>query len=218
LDICYFLERRLTFIAQYYKSAAPPFHKRKKRIEAGVEPFVPQYSEDGEPPYLEEWLEADESLQVLGETCLSMLSASLHLYFKAWVHQFGVPVAESLKSTFNNRGWFNGYKVYFESNFQIYFHESGCNLKLLEELVLARNRVQHPTSITSCSTTYTKDDLKKLQSPFFATDLEVELMNSADEGERSWLIPPKITVTEEKLQAVLTEVQRFAKWLEAVGH
>lgn len=218
MDIRYFLERRLAFIEQYYRSAAAPFLERKRLIEAGEEPFVPPYSEDGEPPYLEEWLEADESLQILGQTCISMLSASFHLYFTTWEHHLGVPVAESLKSIFKKRGWLNGYKAYFAKNFQVKFEDSGCNLQLLEELVLARNRVQHPESITSRSTSYSNDDLKKLPSPFFVSEWEVELMTGADEGEQSWLVPPTITVTEEKLQAALAEVRRFSEWLEVTEH
>ena len=218
MDIRYFLERRLTFIEQYYKTAASPFLERKRMIEAGEDPFVPPYSEDGEPPYLEEWLEADESVQILGQTCVSMLSASFHLYFTTWEHHLGKPVSEPLKSIFKKRGWFHGYKAYFATNFQVNFENSGCSLQLLEELVLARNRVQHPDSITSRRTSYSTDDLKKLPSPFFVSEREVELMVGADDGERSWLVPPTITVTEEKLQAALAEVRRFSEWLEITDH
>lgn len=41
---------------------------------------MPPYGEDGEPPFLNEWIEADESLLVLGYACISMLAASFHLY------------------------------------------------------------------------------------------------------------------------------------------
>jgi hypothetical protein len=218
MDVRYFLERRLAFIDHYYRTAASPFLERKRLIEAGESPFVPPYSEDGEPPFLEEWLEADESLQILGQTCLSMLSASFHLYFTTWERRLGIPVAESLKSTFKKRGWFNGYKAYFMQNFQVNFEDSSCNLHLLEELVLARNRVQHPESISSRSTSYSADDLKKLPSPFFVGEREFDLLLSADESERNWLVPPTISVTEAKLQAALAEVRRFSDWLEVTDH
>lgn len=218
MDIRYFLERRLAFIEQYYTAAATPFLERKRKIEAGEEPFVPPYSEDAEPPHLEEWLEADESLQILGQTCISMLSASFHLYFTTWQHHLGVPVAPSLKPVFKKRGWFNGYKSYLSANFGVEFGNSGCNLQLLEELVLARNRVQHPESISSRSTNYSDDDLKKLPSPFFVSEREVELMVGAEDGERRWLVPPTINVTEEKLRAAIAEVRRFSEWLEVTEH
>jgi hypothetical protein len=218
VDIRYFLERRLAFIEQYYAAAAAPFIERKQKIKLGEEPFVPPYSEDGEPPYLDEWIEADESLQILGQTCISMLSASFHLYFTTWQRHLGVPVAPALRPVFKKRGWLNGYKSYFLTNFKIDFEKSGCNLQLLEELVLARNRVQHPESITSRSTSYSDDDLQKLPRPFFVSEREVELMVDADDGERRWLIPPTVTVTDEKLQAAITEVRNFCEWLEVTEH
>lgn len=55
----------------------------KIAIEEARPPFDrPPYSEDGEPPHLEEWLDADAALEMLGMACLSMLSDTLKLYFK----------------------------------------------------------------------------------------------------------------------------------------
>lgn len=214
MDIQYFLDRRLAFIEQLYVNSAAPFIERKRRIEAQEDPFVPPYSEDSEPAFLAEWLEADESLQVLGRSCISMLSASFHLYFETWKHQLGIPIDDSLKSTFHKRGWLNGYKTYFSRRFNIKFEDSPCNLAMLEELVLARNRVQHPDSITSHSSRYSDDDLKKLSCPFFVDARESELFADAEEGERTWLMPPTIHMTSEKLFAALSEVRHFAEWLE----
>lgn len=73
MDVQYFLSRRIDFIRQYYATASAPYVERKRKIEAEEEPFVPPYSEDGEPAFLKEWLEADESLHVLGYSCISML-------------------------------------------------------------------------------------------------------------------------------------------------
>lgn len=79
MDIRYFLEQRLAFIKQLYLNGVSPFEDRQRKIENEEEPFIPPYSEDEEPAYLNEWLEADSSLQVLGSACLSMIAASLHL-------------------------------------------------------------------------------------------------------------------------------------------
>ena len=217
MNVRYFLGERLAFIEQLYCKGAAPFIERKRKIEAEEEPFVPPYSEDPEPAFLSEWLEAEESLQVIGRTCISMLSASFHLYFKTWERQLGRPVDDSYKSAFK-RGWFNGYKAYFQGQFNIIFENSPCNLNLLEELALARNRVQHPESITDQSSHYSADDLKKLPSPFFIDDRDRELLAEMEEGERSWLMPPRIHVTQEKLKAAISEIGRFAEWLEQTDH
>lgn len=213
MDVRYFLNQRLSFVTQLYANSTEPFVERMRMIEAEEEPYVPPYSEDGEPEFQTEWLEAEESLQVLGHACVSMLSASFHLYLKAWERQLRVPVGDKYKFDFK-RGWFNGYKAYFLGEFGVAFEDSHCHLGLLEELVLARNRVQHPESITSHSTHYSEDDLKKLKSPFFIDNRDYELFNEEEEGERGWLMAPAIHVTPEKFQAAASEVARFAEWLE----
>ncbi len=94
MDVHYFLIKRLKFVCQFYVTSSMPYLERKRKIEAEEEPFVPPYSEDGEPAFLAEWLEADESLHILAYSCISMLAAALHLYFKAWVKESGVPTDE----------------------------------------------------------------------------------------------------------------------------
>jgi hypothetical protein len=217
MDVRFFLVRRLAFIEQLYTNSAAPFIERKRKIEVEEEPFVPPYSEDGgEPAFLSEWLDADESLKVLGCSCISMLAGAFHLYFKTWERQIGIPVDASLKPTFKKAGWFNGYKAYFARNLSISFEDSSCDLALLEELVLARNRAQHPDSLASHSSHYSDDDLKKIRRPFFVDDRERELLIDAEEVEPNWLLPPTIHITPERMLAALSEVARFANWLERV--
>jgi len=85
MDILYFLKERTRFIRYYYETAAEPFHEIKRKIKAKEEPFDdPPYSEDVEPPFLEEWIEAETALEILGRTCILLLSTSLQLYFRTW--------------------------------------------------------------------------------------------------------------------------------------
>ncbi|HEX4785436.1 MAG TPA: hypothetical protein VH350_13925 [Candidatus Sulfotelmatobacter sp.] len=82
MDVVYFLKERTRMIRQSYATASDPFLEIIRRIDAGEEPYIPPYSEDSEPPFLTEWLEANEMLQVTGRCCLSLLSGSLQLFFK----------------------------------------------------------------------------------------------------------------------------------------
>lgn len=214
MDIQFFLWKRLEFVEQFYQNCAAFFVERKRKIEAGEEPFVQPDNEDGEPQFLAEWIEADESLQLLGLSCISMVATSFHLYLQTWERQIGIPIDESLKPRFKNGGWFRGYKAYFAERLGVRFEESECDLSLLEELVLARNRAQHPDSITSHSARYADSDLKKLPRPFFADQRELELFGEIDESACNWLAPPAVRVTGEKLRAAISEVMRFSKWLE----
>lgn len=215
MDVRYFLKRRVEFIRQFYNISSSAYTERKHLIEAGKEPFVPPYSEDPEPAFLDEWLEAEESLQVLGRTCISMLAAIFHLYFKTLERQIGIPVDSSLNADFKG-GWLNGYKAYFARHFHIRFEDSPTRLAVLEEIVLVRNRTQHPESITMDSSHYSDNDLKKLSHPFFVDENDASLFSETEEGERAWLMAPPIRVTAEKLFAALSEVESFAEWLENV--
>lgn len=215
MHIFYFLHRRTDFIRQFYTTTSAPYVERKRKIEAEEVPFVPPYSEDGEPPFLEEWIESDESLHLLAYSCISMLAVALHLYFETWVKQSGLPVAESLKKReFKNHGWFAGYKAHFAAHFGIVFDAGPANLKLLEEVVLARNRIEHPLSITSRRTKYSESDLKKLRHPFFVDEGESDLLADADGESKSWIMPPTLHVTEAQLTAAISEVELFAQWFE----
>lgn len=215
MNVRYFLKERLAFIQQFYATTSEAYVERMRKIKAGEEPFIPEYSEDDEPPFLDEYLEAHESLQVLGGTCVSMLAATLHLYFKAWERQSGVPVDSSLKPAFKD-GWLHGYMAYFERHTPVRFKDAPSNLALLEELVLARNRIQHPDSITVIGSHYSDDDLRKLPRPFFIDEHDLALLSDAEELERGWLVSPAIYVSSEKLLAAIAEVECFAGWLETV--
>jgi len=211
MNVGFFLKSRIAFIRQLYNTASAPYIERKRKIEAEEDPFVPPYSEDDEPAFLEEWIEADESLHVLAYSCVSMLAAALHLYLKTWERQFGIHID---KSDFK-KGWLKGYTVYFARHAGIQFDDSQVDLKMLEEIVLARNLVQHPECIVSPRTHYTDDDLKKLPRPFFVDDRDSSLLVEVDEEEKSWLSPPTLHVTGEKLSAAIAEVERFTTWLDA---
>jgi hypothetical protein len=213
MDVHHFFRRRIEFLRQFYGNAAEPFIHRKRKIKAGEAPFEPPYSEDGEPPFLEEWSEAEDSLHVLGYATLSMLAAALHLYFRTWEQQINIKAAERFKREFKDGGWVAGYRAYCHQVFGIDLASGPCDLKLLEELVLARNRSQHPDNLVMTLPTYTDSDLKKLPSALFV-DLRREVYEDLDGGEREWLMPPTLHVTSDKLNEVINQVEVFVEWLD----
>lgn len=214
MDVRFFLKLRIDFVRQLNIAASRPYLERKRKIEAEEEPFIPPYAEDGEPAFLEEWVEAEDSLHVLAYSCLSMLSAALHLYLETWVRLSGVSVEESLKKSFKKDGWFAGYRAHFFQRLEIDFAEAPVNLRLLEEMVLARNRIEHPSSITNSRAQYSASDIKKLRHPFFINEWETAAFAETEEGEKPWLLPPTLHVTEEQLFTAISEVECFAEWFE----
>lgn len=214
MDVLFFFSERTCFLRQFYGMAAGPFVERKRKINDQEEPFEPPYSEDGEPAFLAEWIEADESLHVLAYSCVSMLAGSLHLYFESWVHQSGRPVdAELKKNVFKKQGKIAGYGAHFEQKFGIDFGSCPADLKLLEEIILARNVVQHPQSITSNWTQYSDDDLQKLRKPFFLNKREAGLLLDNGVDSPRYLLPT-VHISEEQLFAAFDEAEKFACWFE----
>jgi len=124
-----------------------------------------------------------------------------------------VPVGNSFQAYFK-KGWFNGYKVYFLTHFGIDFLKTTANLAMLEEIVLARNRIQHSDDLMTPRTSYSKADLKKLPQVFFVNEVEMKLLSDVEESEKSWLFPPYVHITEEKLTAATIEVEKFSTWLD----
>lgn len=215
MDIRFFFEQRLEFIKQLYINGSAPFDERKRKIENEEEPFIPPYSEDSEPAFQLEWEEADASIQVLGSSCLSMISASLHIYLVAWQDRLG-PAPACTKAAFKI-GWPAGYKAYYELHGSDKFDTGSFDYSLVSEIVLARNSIQHDDSLTSNTFRYRDSDLPKLTSPFFVSDQDKELAKKIGDGERDWLFPPRIHITKEKFLHMISEISSLVAWLEKQG-
>jgi hypothetical protein len=223
VDVHYFLQSRLVFLRRLYQTTASPYIERKKLIDVGEEPYGPNTSEDNEPPYLSEWLEADQSLRVLGQMFISALASTLQLYLKESVVNVsrrvgrqkvnGLRPIKEYSKVFKNEGWLTGYATYFLEEFDINFESSKCDMGILNGLVLARNRSQHPDSITTLDVRHAENDLKKVPSLFFASKREMELFGN--EPFPSFFYMPTVTATETHIDAAIKETERFCEWLEA---
>ena len=147
MEVLYFLKERTKFIRNFYDTACLPFRETIRKIEATEEPFKLPYSEDGEPPFLTEWLEADTALDALGRSCVSMLSESLKLYFKTWETQLWVerPCEKCFKKFFGD-GFLAGYRACFGEALKVNWDECPADFSILEQVTLARNSDQHPES------------------------------------------------------------------------
>lgn len=226
MDYLYFLRRRTAFIRRFYTDAASAFIERKHKIDQGVEPFDHSHVEEyDEPPFLDEWLEAEEALDVLGQSCISMLSSSLQLYIVEWISELraragvkqladlgvGLPEDAAYRKAFK-KGWINGYRLYI-ARLGIDWKAGPSDLTLLEEIVLARNMVQHPVDITSVRARQSKANATKGTRGFFADEFELALFDQSRFGH--FVRPVRLNVTQDKLFAAVDEVDRFCEWLNA---
>ena len=216
MDVLFFLKERIGFIRQFYCGAVVPFDEQIRRIEAGEDPYVPPYSEDEEPPFLAEWVQADESRDALGHACVSMLAASLKLFLEIHDRPREMKCLASFKKTLQGRGWFHAYRECFDKALSINWSESPADLLLLKEIVLTRNKVQHPESIHTLGAKLSPRDVKILQKRviFIDPDYDMSLVD-LEGGEFAWIFAPNVRVTKESLFKACDEVELFCMWLES---
>ena len=212
MDLVFFLKVRLEFAKYFYRNASTPFMGIVAAIENEDPPFVPEYDESGEPPYLQEWQDAKTGLESVGLTALSMVASSLQLFLDDWVIQRHERRREAKYKRKHSKGWFHAYLKIFES-VGLHIDECPADLELIEQAVLARNRGQHPEVLTMLQTTHSKSDLEKYPSPYFVSETDQKVMDF-DNGELSWWLSPNVYVDEAKLDAVVAEVEKLSEWLE----
>ena len=213
MNIEYFLKSRTAFIRYFYENAVRLFSEIKTAIENEEEPFIPPYSENAEPAFLEEWMEADTGIETIGHACISMLSSSLHLFMKSWVGRLEREDGMSFDVNFNKKGWFNGYKEIFHK-LELPLTNCGADLDVIEQTTLARNRVQHPEELTMLRVAHSEKDLERFPNPFFAKEAELKMVNIADDGNITWWLKPSVTTTKEKVFEAVKQVETLCSWLE----
>lgn len=215
MNIEYFLKRRTAFIRYFYDNAVRPFTEIITSIENEEEPFVPPYSEDGEPAFLEEWMEAGTGIETVGHACVSMLSSSFQLFLKTWVGRWERDHGMKFNVNFNKRGWFNGYKEIFDE-LELPLSDCGVDLDIIEQITLARNQVQHPEELTTQRVFHSKKNLDRFSNPFFANESELKNADiNDDDGKITWWLRPSVATTKEKVFKAVEQVEILCVWLEA---
>jgi hypothetical protein len=212
MDVLFFLKQRTNFIRQFYETASEPFREVHRKIEAGEGPFQPDpfdyNEEDGEPPFLEEWIQAETSLEILGRTCISMLSASLKLYFETWESELGIKWEKGEKKKYFKNGFVRGYKQAFGELLRLPWNDCPADFDVLEQIALVRNQEQHPEWISSMNARHDPKTTTKFNSLFFYN------YNEADPPSESSWRPFPIHVTQEELFAAIEQVELLGEWLE----
>lgn len=203
IEVLYFLKERTRLIRVYYAKTSQPFREILRKIEAEEEPFVPPYSEDPEPAFLTEWLETRDLLEVTGRSCISMLAASLTLFLRYWERQLGLICKDTGEQVFRG-GLLNGYRYCFETVSGKSWESCPANLALIEQVLLARNRDQHPEDIWGLYVSHSARDREKYPSLFFVEDAEQHLIHEA--GDDSPWMSARIHVSAENWS------KRYVKW------
>lgn len=213
MDTYYFLKQRTDFIRFYYTSAARGFAEVRRCIEEELPPFDdPPYSEDPEPAFLEEWMDAQTATDILGLSCVSLLSDSLKLYFQTLQKRV---IGFSFED--DRRAFKHGFVAAYLGALKDIFESDGADcpadIAIIEQIILARNKGQHGGDLTSFNVNHDRAMLGKHAVPFFANEEERRDWPK-EAGSLSSFLMPSIKVTEANLFAALEQVELLGEWVE----
>jgi len=215
MDVVYFLKRRTAFVRLYYETASAAFADIKRRIEDKEAPFDdPPYSEDPEPPVMEAWMDAEPGRHIGGLSCLSLLSDSLKLYLQTLQSRvIGFRFTEEEEKTLFKRGFLGAYLTILGEIYATDWSDCPVDWSIVEQVVLARNRTQHGTQLTTLAVGHDAHMQARRPSLFFVRDEERAAWDAGTPPERSFL-DLGIVVTRANLEAAILEIETLAVWLE----
>jgi hypothetical protein len=216
MDARYFLKQRTSFIRFFYEESAAAFRNIQAKIEAGKSPFDdPPYSEDPEPPFLEEWMDAETGIEVLGQSCVALLSDTLKLYFNTLRERvIGFELSKDLLRLQHEQGFVAANKVALGKILQTNWSDCPVRFDVIEQIVLARNRGQHGSDLVLLKVRHDRRTLKKYPRPFFANEDELKGWMDAGENVDATFTTPSIEITQENLFAAIVEGERLSDWIE----
>jgi hypothetical protein len=215
MDAGFFLKQRTSFIRFFYNEGAAAFRNIKTKIEAKESPFDwPPYWEGPEPPFLEEWMEAETGIEVLGQSCVALLSDSLKLYFNTMRKQvIGFSFGKAEDSILA-RGFVAANKAALGEILATDWADCPVRFDIIEQVVLARNRAQHGGSLSSLRVQHDSKTLRKHPQPFFANEDELSLWSEAGGDPDAFFTAPNLKVTRDNLFAAIAEIEKLADWID----
>jgi len=209
MDVKHFADLRTNFIRMFYREGRKPFQAIQKAIDEEKPPFdePPSYYdiESGEPAYLTEWLEAEMAINVLGYSCLSMLSNSLKIAFSNFERVFGFRPG---KGAFK-QGFVAGYKNVLSEVLDTDWSDCPADFAIIEQVVLARNSTQHMDDYHGFDAYYDESTVRKHPSLFFVSGDKEEL----DPNDPVSWFGRRIEVTESDLFRAIEEVEKLVAYI-----
>ena len=218
MDLLYFLKSRLTFIEQLYDGAVSSFIETKGTIDAGEPPYVDSRNPedyDGEPAFLSEWEQADDSVRVIGYWCLCAVQGSLQAYLKAYVGPSGAVwwndkhLERELRDKPRKASWFEKYRLLFLDDLGIDWTSGPVSLDELEQLNLTRNDLNHNVDVMSLSVSRTSEHATRFPEGLFTDELWRR------DGVKFCGIDT-LKVDKAKLSLAIKLVEEFCAWLEGI--
>jgi hypothetical protein len=206
MDFLYMLDSKIRFVEFFYSTASKCFRAEMDKINGHEVPYDKFDPENGDPPFIDEYIEFSDGLRTLGNLTLSLVSVVLQEYLAALTDQLGLGKPPKIKG----KGIFQRYCQLILEKTGVDITMLGADYDLVEEIFLARNRIQHGGDIGTNSVYQDKDYAKKYPRAEFANRSWIEAMGHETDRE---IIAP-LEITGEKIGRAITEVKKLCAAIE----
>lgn len=213
MDLSYWMRQRTDIIRLFYDKGRVPFEQLKRDIEEEVRPWEPPYfnpdTDDPEPAFLAEWIQADQTRELVGLLSVSLLADTLSLYFVELEREIGIAfVDQKERAALFKLGKVEAYRQIIEHVMGDAFKYCPVRFDVIEQVILARNDFAHGQDFISFQTTHNQRTVERHPNPFFTNANEHLVDGDMPEWRRL-----TIEVSREKLMAAIDEVEKLADWV-----
>lgn len=213
MDLSYWMRQRTDIIRLFYDKGRVPFEQLKRDIEEEVRPWERPYfnpdTDDPEPAFLAEWMQADQTRELVGMLAVSLLADTLSLYFVELEREIGIAFVDQKERTaLFKLGKVEAYRQIIEHVMGDAFKYCPVRFDVIEQVILARNDFAHGQDFISFQTTHNQRTVERHPNPFFTNANEHLVDGDMPEWRRL-----TIEVSREKLMAAIDEVQKLADWV-----
>ncbi len=213
MDVNFFLNQRTAFIRGFFDAAIVGFLETQRRIDQAEPPFDnPPYSEDPEPAYLAEWIDAGTGAELVAQACVSLLSDTLKLYFNTLRKEIRF-IFDKREKALAKKSFVRAYQAALGEILETDWSDCPVRFDIIEQVVLARNLSQHGGDLTSFRVPHDARSLRRHPEPLFASKAEWRAWQESGGGDLSFLMPA-VHITREALFAAIDEIDQLGEWID----
>jgi hypothetical protein len=160
-------------------------------------------------------MEAETGAEVVGQACVALLSDTLKLYFNTMrTRVIGFKFGKDDDQNRKRSGFVAANKAALGEILKTDWADCAVRFDVIEQVVLARNRVQHGDHLSSLAVQHDSNTLLKHPQPFFANEDELKLWSDAGGDPDAVFTAPSLRITRENLFAAIVEIEQLADWID----
>jgi hypothetical protein len=207
MDFLYMLKSKLRFVKFFYSTASTCFQTEMDKIKQHEAPYDRFDQENGDPPFVDEYIEFSDGLQTLGNQTLSLVSVVLQEYLAAVTNQLGLGQPPKVRG----KGIFQRYCHLILERTGVDITKLGADCALIEGIFLARNLIQHGGDLGTNWVYQDKEYAGKYPKAEFANRSWIEAMG--DEAHAGIMVAP-LEITRDKIDKAIAEVKKLCAAIE----